>query len=739
MPAHGVKNSPSLLSVALPTPLRRCFSYLPPSDRAINHLNSGQRVRVPFGKSWKIGIIVDNPAQVADGIKLKRIHDVLDEESLLPDDVLALLLWASEYYQHSLGDVIANALPVLLRKGEPAAIKATQRFRLISQGDFSVLNRAPKQVRLVQLLDDHADGMTAEQLTQQLENWRVPMGKLIERGWVELSEQNAVPKSNNHKQKPTIPELNAAQAAAVQAIVQLGQSFSVSLLEGVTGSGKTEVYLRVIEDILEHGMQALVLVPEIALTPQLINRFQQRFTVPIVAMHSNLSERERLNAWLFAKQGQARIVIGTRSAVFTPFERLGLIVVDEEHDPSLKQQEGFRYSARDIAVRRAQMLSIPVILGSATASLESLHNALQGRYHYLSLPERAGAAVHPDIKLLDVRSKPIHDGLSNLLIDAMRRHLQRGQQVMLFLNRRGFAPTLLCHDCGWVSECQRCDSHMTLHYAQHRLRCHHCGSERPIDQQCPQCQGTELIPIGMGTERIEQTLQTLFPDDQVIRIDRDTTRRKGSLEKKLAAVNEGKRCILLGTQMLAKGHHFPNVTLVGVIDIDQGLFSSDFRALERMAQLITQVAGRAGRAEKPGEVLIQTHHPQHPLLQTLINQGYSAFARQALSERQAAQLPPFSYLALLRAEAVDVQKPYEFLNEAKRLALQLGVANVMISGPVAAPMEKRAGRFRAQLLLQANKRSGLRQLLSPWVKQLEQSKPGRKVRWSLDVDPIEMF
>jgi primosomal protein N' (replication factor Y) len=321
----------------------------------------------------------------------------------------------------------------------------------------------------------------------------------------------------------------------------------------------------------------------------------------------------------------------------------------------------------------------------------------------------------------------------------MRQHLQRGQQVMLFLNRRGFAPTLLCHDCGWVSECKRCDSHMTLHFAQNRLRCHHCGSERPIDNLCPQCGGGELIPIGLGTERIEQVLEKLFPDDNVVRVDRDTTRRKGALEKKLATINEGKRCILLGTQMLAKGHHFPDVTLVGVIDIDQGLFSSDFRAMERMAQMITQVAGRAGRAEKPGEVLIQTHHPEHPLLQTLIKQGYGEFAKQALAERQAAQLPPFSFLALLRAEAVDMQKPYEFLNEAKQLALQLDVSGVLISGPVAAPMEKRAGRFRAQLLLQANKRSELHRMLQPWVKQLEESKSGRKVRWSLDVDPIEMF
>ncbi|KON32312.1 hypothetical protein AC478_00590 [miscellaneous Crenarchaeota group-1 archaeon SG8-32-3] len=739
MSAQGVKNPPSLLSVALPTPLRRCFSYLPPKSIAIEDLLLGQRVRVPFGNSFKIGIIVENPAHAVEGLKLKRVQDVIDYDTLLPSDVLGLLCWAAEYYQHSLGEVIANALPVLLRKGEPAKLKTVQLFRLIPDCDLSELHKAPKQTQIAQLLKSNAQGLTADQLGEHVENWRASMAKLIEKGWVEVSEQRDYALTVNYHQKPSVPELNSAQAAAVKAILQESQQFSVSLLEGVTGSGKTEVYLRVIEDIIAKGLQALVLVPEIALTPQLISRFQRRFAVPIVAMHSNLSERERLNAWLFAKQGEVRVVIGTRSAVFTPFKALGLIVVDEEHDASLKQQDGFRYSARDVAVRRAQMLNIPVILGSATASLESLHNALQGRYHYLSLPERAGTAVHPEIKLLDVRSKPIHDGLSNLLIDALRQHLQRGQQVMLFLNRRGFAPTLLCHDCGWVSECKRCDSHMTLHFAQHRLRCHHCGSERPMDTQCPQCGGSELIPIGMGTERIEQALQALFPEEDIVRVDRDTTRRKGALEKKLATIKEGKRGILLGTQMLAKGHHFPNVTLVGVIDIDQGLFSSDFRALERMAQLITQVAGRAGRAEKPGEVLIQTHHPQHPLLQTLINQGYSAFAKQALAERQAAQLPPFSYLALLRAEAVDMQKPYEFLNEAKGLALQLSVPQVLISGPVAAPMEKRAGRFRAQLLLQANKRSELHRLLKPWVVQLEQSKSGRKVRWSLDVDPIEMY
>ena len=728
------------LEIAVPVPFRRNFEYLAPVD---TDFVPGMRVQVPFANSLKIGFVAGALSQLSiEKSRLKSIIQALDDRPVIDQGLFELLKWASDYYQHPLGEVIANALPVLLRKGEPAALNTVQCFRAVSESaDAQSLAKAPKQARLLQLLHSHPQGLTSEQLNALLENWREPMAKLVEKGRVTVIEQSAIPvgKSPNHEHHASMPELNPAQAQAVNSILGQRQHFRVFLLEGVTGSGKTEVYLRAIAQIIADGLQTLVLVPEIALTPQLISRFHARFDVPIVAMHSNLTERERLNAWLYAREGTACIVIGTRSAVFTPFKRLGLIVVDEEHDPSLKQQDGFRYSARDIAVRRAQMLNIPIVLGSATASLESLHNALQGRYEYLCLPERAGTAVHPQIKLLDVRSKPIYDGLSNLLMDAMRQHLQAGQQVLLFLNRRGYAPTLLCHDCGWVSECKRCDSHMTLHYAHNRLRCHHCGAERMVDKQCPQCGGSELIPIGLGTERIEQVLHDAFPDVDVIRVDRDTTRRKGALEKKLAAIHEGRPGILLGTQMLAKGHHFPNVTLVGVIDIDQGLFSSDFRALERMAQMITQVAGRAGRAQTPGEVLIQTHHPQHPLLQTLIQKGYIEFAREALVERQLTALPPFAYLALLRAEAVDASKPYEFLNEAKQLALQYAVPTVYIAGPVAAPMEKRAGRFRAQLLLQANKRSELHRLLVPWVRQLEESKSGRKVRWSLDIDPIEMF
>jgi len=534
------------------------------------------------------------------------------------------------------------------------------------------------------------------------------------------------------------PALNAEQQAALDALQASLGTFGVSLLDGVTGSGKTEVYLGLIDAVLARGEQALVLVPEIGLTPQLLARFRARFAVPIAVLHSGLSDRERLDAWLAAREGEACIVIGTRSAVFTPLARPGVIILDEEHDASFKQQEGFRYSARDVAVKRGQLEGIPVLLGSATPSLETLHNARQGRYAHHRLSERAGIAEPPQVAVLDVRAQPMNHGLSMALVNAVRRHLEADGQVLLFLNRRGYAPTLLCHECGWVATCRRCDAHMTLFAGQRRLRCHHCGAERPADPACPACGSEALRPLGAGTERLEEALQGLFPDTGIARIDRDTTRRKGAMQAMLDEVHAGRARILVGTQMLAKGHHFPEVTLVGLIDIDQGLFSADFRATERMAQLITQVAGRAGRAERPGQVLIQTHHPEHPLLQRLLAEGYAAFAQAALEERRQANLPPYSYLALLRAEAADPSLPLAFLQHARELAEGLGARGVQL-GPIPAPMERRAGRVRAQLLLQAAQRGALHRLLAPWLLQLEGDKLGRKVRWSLDVDPQEMF
>jgi len=584
-------------------------------------------------------------------------------------------------YHHPIGEVIAAALPGLLRAGRPANTGA----RSASARPFPPL--------------EEEMGMRAA----------------------------------------PAPALNAAQAAAMTGVAQ-ADGFQVFLLQGVTGSGKTEVYLRLIEQVAARGAQALVLAPEIGLTPQLLARFEQRFAASIALLHSGLTERERARNWLAARAGLAPIVLGTRSAVFAPLKNPGLIIIDEEHDASFKQQDGFRYHARDVAIVRAQRAGIPVLLGSATPSLESLYNVRQGRYRLLSLPERAGGAAHPQLQLLDVRGQSLQGGLSAPLLAAAGEHLARGEQVLLFLNRRGYAPLLMCHACGWSAQCERCDARMVLYLDRTRaLHCQHCGAQRARPEQCAACHGGELRVLGYGTERVEQTLRQRFPDTEVLRIDRDSTRRKGALGELLTRAQSGRAQILIGTQMLAKGHHLPNVTLAGILNADQGLFGADFRAAERMAQLIVQVAGRAGRADKPGRVLIQTHHPAHPLLTALIRDGYAAFAEAALMEREHAHLPPCSHLALLRAEAVNRNAPLEFLHAAQTAAGPLAGNAIQLLGPVSAPMERRAGRYRAQLLLQAVRRADLQRLLDAWMPLLETIKTARKVRWSLDVDPVEML
>ncbi|MEY4593049.1 MAG: Primosomal protein, partial [Pseudomonadota bacterium] len=534
-------------------------------------------------------------------------------------------------------------------------------------------------------------------------------------------------------------QLNTEQQAAIDAVVNTLGKFAVFLLEGITGSGKTEVYMQIIHSVLERGQQVLVLVPEINLTPQLEERFRQRFSVVLALSHSNLTDKQRHTAWLNMQQGTSAILLGTRSALFTPLKKPGLIILDEEHDASFKQQEGFRFSARDVAIMRGKLLNIPVLLGSATPSLESLHNANQQRYQRLILSQRAGNAVEPTLHLLDIRNKKLHHGLSEALLNELRNVLANGEQVLIFLNRRGFAPTLICHGCGWVARCRHCDANMVIHNHENLLRCHHCGREQRLLPTCPACKTGELMPLGLGTERIEDALRELFPDKALVRLDRDTTQRKGSLERYLAQINDGKVDIILGTQMLAKGHHFPNVTLVAIVDVDSGLFSIDYHATERLAQMITQVSGRAGRAEKPGRVILQTRHPDHALLNTLIREGYRRFAGTALAERNLALLPPFSYHALLRAQAGNSGLPMDFLQAVATLAKTYKAGNTQILGPVSAPMEKRAGLYRYQLLFQSNRRSDLQKLLTEIIANIGSIEYTKKVRWSLDVDPVDLF
>ncbi len=726
-----------ILRVAVPSPLYRCFDYLAPKHA--EYLRPGMRVRVPFGKRYPIGVLLELREDTSVPAEtLRPILSVLDTEPVLSAELLALSCWAQRYYHHPPGEVFTTLLPVLLRQGQAARRKAPLLWRLTTAGHTAlakgVLRRAQRQRELLEYLAQYPAGVSSEQLRSAMPAGSGIARVLRDKGWLEQVE--VFPCSA--RQITSAPPLNAAQQAAVTAVCSVLGSFSVFLLDGVTGSGKTEVYLRIVEAVLAQRRQALVLVPEIGLTPQLLVRFATRFPGPMAVLHSGLSQQERLNAWLLARDGTASVVIGTRSAIFTPLKNPGVIIVDEEHDISFKQQEGFRYHARDLSVMRARQAAVPVLLGSATPSLESLFNMQRGRYQRLCLPNRVGNAVPPPIEVLDVRRQPMEEGLSIPLLHRMHTHLAQQGQVLLFLNRRGFAPTLICHECGWIGQCQRCDARLTLHLRRCRLICHHCGTEKSIDVACPLCGSIDLRAVGQGTERIEQILKREFPAIGIARMDRDSTRRKGSLQALLKDIHNGERSILIGTQMLAKGHHFPNVTLVGILDADQGLFGADFRTSERMAQLIVQVAGRAGRAEKPGTVIVQTHHPQHPLLQILVYEGYSAFAAAALLERQDAELPPFTCQALLRADAIVPELPRAFLAQALESGSSLR-RDVELLGPVPAPMERRAGRYRAQLLVQAQRRRQLHAFLEEWLEQLENLKLARKVRWSIDVDPQDLL
>lgn len=727
--------------IAIPTPLRRHFDYLVPVNFHAKLPLAGVRVRVPFGRQTLVGILLEIVHETDVPLnKMKPVIEILDDMPVFNDELLQLLIWCTRYYHHPIGEVMQNALPVKLRQGAPTQIKGIRRWQLTAEGkqfDLQSLKRATKQIALLGDLKQTNSGLFESQLTERHVGWRPVMKKLQEKGLVECFEENALPIAT-----PTVPAhtLNSDQQYAIDRVLeQQTEGFHAYVLEGVTGSGKTEVYLQIIEDIIKQGKQALVLVPEIGLTPQLLNRFLQRLHGRIAIMHSGLNDEERLQAWLHTQAGSADVIIGTRSAVFSPLLRPGVIIIDEEHDLSFKQQDGFRYSARDLAVKRARDLDIPIILGSATPSLETLYNAQQGRYETLLLPERAGDAKPPTISLLDVRSQKMEHGVSAQLLHKMKEHLARDSQVLLFLNRRGFAPVLMCHECGWHALCPRCDAHMTLHQSNSQLRCHHCGTEQYKPHKCPTCKSDDLLQMGFGTERIEHALKELFPQNEVIRIDRDSTRRKGSMEKILNEINNGKRQILIGTQMLAKGHHFPNVTLVGMLNADHGLYSSDFRASERMGQLILQVAGRAGREEKEGEVLIQTHHADHPLFKPLLKHDYTGFAKTLIEERQQTELPPFTHLALLRAEAVDQQSPMMFLEQARILLEQIGLDDVILLGPFPAIMERRAGRYRAQLLIQANNRKQLQTLFASSITNIENHSAAKKVRWSIDIDPMDLM
>ena len=723
---------PTVLRVAVPVPVPQLFDYLPPRGMRAADIVPGSRIAVPFGRGNRVGIVIENAAEAEiEASRLKPAVALLDPEPVIDAELLATLQWVSRYYLHPLGEVLDTALPVGLRRIQPQP----------ESGDVALARTTRSEAKLransmsARLFDLLAGGpKTYPDLDAALPGWRSGAANLRRRGLVEATRVDA--------RRPAFvridpPPLTDEQGKAVEAIAAVLGRYEPFLLEGITGSGKTEVYLELTERVLRDNGQVLVLVPEIGLTPALERRFRERVGERIHVLHSNLSDGDRTRAWLAAARGETCVVLGTRSAIFVPLPKAGLIVVDEEHDASYKQQDGLRYSARDLAQVRGKALDVPVVLGSATPSLESLANVESGRYRALHLSSRPGAARLPEFRFIDLRGKRLNGGLSEELVKAVRDCVARGEQALLFRNRRGYSPVLMCHACGWHAACERCDKPLTWHRGAAQLRCHHCGAQQPVPTHCPECGNATLEPRGVGTERMEQALAKLFPNVPVIRIDRETTRHRGGVDERLQQLRADEPGILVGTQMLAKGHDLPNLTLVGLIGVDDGLFSVDFRASERLCQLIVQVSGRAGRALKPGKVWLQTLQPEHPLLRGLLKFGYAKVARELLEERREASFPPFAFLALLRSEAKTAAAADAFLAQSAQLA---GVPDgIVIVGPMAAPMPRRAGLHRGHLLLSAEDRPRLHAFLSEWIARVRALDIARKVRWSLDIDPMDLY
>jgi primosomal protein N' (replication factor Y) len=733
-----------IIKVAVPVPLRRLFDYALPEDIPADSIKVGARVLVPFGSRHKVGIVCQNPDQVEavtyDIKKIKSVIAIIDTTPVFGDHLYKLLNWAAHYYQHPLGDVYQTALPALLRENKTINDLIPDCYQITDKGadwDLAQLHKAVKQQAALKLFKTHnqldksqvkAHSISAPTIKALLDK------KLIETCKPTFTPFNYKDSDQHEAEKPL--KLNVEQSVTVSATLGNLDHFYPAIIEGVTGSGKTEVYLQVIEAVLQQNRQVLVLVPEIGLTPQTLSRFRNRFKTRIDIWHSALNNTERFNTWLNAGNGQSAIVIGTRSSIFLPFHDLGLIVIDEEHDSSFKQQDSFRYHARDMAIYRSRMLDIPIILGTATPSLETLKNALDKRYHRFELASRISGHEH-QYNVIDIKGLKLQSGLSQPLLKRLGSHLNQGNQVMLFLNRRGYAPAIICHECSWICECKRCSAFYTMHKANNQLICHHCGSQARIPHQCPDCGTTNIQSAGQGTEQLEERLAELYPDITISRLDRDSTRRKGSFEKAVHEINQPGPRIIIGTQMIAKGHHFPNVTLVAIMDVDGALFSADFRASERLAQLLIQVSGRAGRGSQSGEIALQTHFPGHPLLQDLINNGYGHFSRYLLTERHEAVLPPYVSQLLFRSHAVYPNLPRDFLSQVRELMSPYH-EHIELLGPLPAPMERKAGNFRFQLLVQSGKRGAIQSILQRLLPQIQKLKSAQKVHWSLDIDPMDM-
>ena len=729
-----------LVEVLVPIPLMERFSYLPPKNKGFP-LKKGSRVLVPFGKRQLVGVIWGfGKQEVSDKRKYKHITEVLDQSPLLDATSLSLAEWSSRYYHYPLGEIIQYFFPPSLRKGKEAKFRESKYLELTSKGSFiSVddLSRAPSQQKLITLLKEKKE--ISLKSTQAFGISSTAINALLEKGFISRFSRELSPyKKLENKNLKSSKILNSEQNKAVEAIKKVQGKNKTFLLDGITGSGKTEVYLQAIQDIINQGKQALILIPEIGLAPQAEERFREYFGDRVMSFHSAKNEREKVDAWLGASRGLVDIIIGTRSSVFLPMKNLGIIVVDEEHDLSFKQMDKFRYSARDMALYRAKLQKIPVVLASATPSLETLRNAHEDKYEVLKLNERATGASLPTFQAVDLRGKELSEGLSKELLEATHSELDKGNQVLIFLNRRGYAPSMICKVCGWISNCSRCDALMTVHKNPLRLHCHHCEAQKSYPKKCESCDSDDFLTYGFGTERIEEFLQNNFPEVKTLRIDSDSTRKKETLNEYFDEIRQGKPMILLGTQLLAKGHHFPNVTLVGIVDADSGLFSADFRGSERVAQLMTQVSGRAGRDKKQGRVILQSYCTDHPQIEEIISGSYERFAQKLLEERKISNIPPFSFQAKIFAESPKSLVSRDFiLNLLNRSRIDEKTRkNVRLVGPLPSIMEKKSGVYRWELSIFSKSRSNLHKFLDVMQSRLYDPKLSKQVRWSIDVDPL---
>jgi primosomal protein N' (replication factor Y) len=729
--------APRFARFAIALPLYRVFEYALPDEQPVV---PGTRYRLPFTSGTRTGILLESSnASDYEPAKIKPVKERIDQQPVLDAHMLALARWMSDYYLQPIGEVVFQCLPGYLRGARESVSTRVKCWRLVSADAETIENlrsRSPRQFEICQALLARPAGLNAHELRQINPNWS-PVVKALEQKQILSWEWMA--RRDDPPQDACLPDLSAEQQGVLGEIEPRLQGFAVHLLDGITGSGKTEIYLRMIQSRLDAGLQVIYLVPEIGLTNQLIERVEQRYGNCFAISHSGLTELQRYRAWERFRRAEVSIMLGTRSSLFSQSDALGLIIIDEEHDSSYRQEDGIRYHARDVAIKRAQMLDIPIVLGSATPSLESLRNRARDCWHHYRLEQRPTGFAPPRLELIDVRNSRLDCGCSAATFARVEKHLAASGQVLMYLNRRGFAPIVMCHECGWQAQCEHCDARLTLHQSLHSLLCHHCGFSQGVPEACPQCGHAEVKHYGIGTEQLEQGLKQRYPKTPILRIDRDVIASREALKSRLQQLQGGEPCILIGTQMIAKGHDYPAITLSVVLDADQALFSASYRASERLAQTLFQVSGRSGRGDREGEAVVQTRFPDHPLMQALLRKDYRSIAADLLQERQSYGFPPFARVVMFRADALELEVALDILEQIKaRLQGVQQFDSIACIGPMPALMTRRIGRFRAQLCLMSQDFKVLRSVLRRAMPAIEELPGSARCSWSIDVDAHDL-